>query len=127
MDTSVVSFIFNTDTRAEHYATRMKGLVPCVSFQTMEELWFGAFNNDWGERRKNLLARHLEQYAVVWPTEELVHICARLRSKQQSAGRRLTSADSWIAATALMLDCPLASHDRDFSGISGLSLIQAPT
>lgn len=126
LDTSVVSFIFRGDSRAGYYTGKIAGLRPCVSFQTLEELRFGACSNNWGARLKNDLARHLDQYAVVWPTEELVAICAQLRCDQQSAGRRLRNADAWIAATALMLRCPLASHDRDFSGIAGLALIQEP-
>lgn len=127
LDTSVVSLMFSGDHLGEYYKTEIAGLRPLISFQTLEEVWFGAFNGDWGARRKNDLVRHLDQYVVVWPTEELVEICAQLRCDRQSAGRRLSSADAWIAATALMLRCPLASHDRDFSHISDLSLIQAPT
>ena len=41
------------------------------------------------------------------------------------AGRRLSVADAWIAATALYLGCPLATHDRDFIGIPNLRLITA--
>ena len=39
----------------------------------------------------------------------------------------MSTADAWIAATAIRLGCPLATHDRDFSGIDGLELIQAPS
>lgn len=127
VDTSVVSLMFRGDGPAEYYMDRIAGLSPCVSFQTVEEAWFGAYVSDWGPHRRNDLARHLEQYEVVWPTEELVEICARLRCDRQSRGRRLAKADAWVAATALMLDCPLASHDRDLSGIADLTLIQAPT
>ena len=126
LDTSVVSFVFAGDSRAHYYQTQIAGLRPFISFQTLEEMWFGAFTKNWGARRKNILARHLEQYDTVWPTEELVEICAQLRCARQTAGRRLMNADAWIAATALMLGCPLASHDRDFSTIANLSLIQAP-
>lgn len=127
VDTNVVSWMFRGDSRAEYYMDRIAGLSPCVSFQTVEEAWFGAYVSDWGPRLRNDLARHLEQYEVVWPTEELVEICARLRCDRRSKGRQLMNADAWIAATALMLDCPLASDDRDFSGIADLTLIQAPT
>ena len=68
LGTSVVSFIFGGDDRADYYKDQIAGLSPCVSFQTLEELWFGAYVKDWGARRTNDLARHLEQYDVVWPT-----------------------------------------------------------
>lgn len=127
LDTSVVSLIFGGDSRAEYYKAEIAGLRTIVSFQTLEEMWYGACARSWGARRRNDLARHLEQYDIVWPAEELVDICAQLRCDRESEGRRLMNADAWIAATALVLDCPLASHDRDFSGITNLSLIQAPS
>ena len=35
-------------------------------------------------------------------------------------------ADAWIAATAIMLSCPLASHDGHFMEIPNLRLIKSP-
>ena len=55
----------------------------------------------------------------------MVQISANLRSEREKAGRRLNTADAWIAATAILLACPLASHDRDFSDIPGLEFIRA--
>ena len=97
-----------------------------VSFQTIEELWHGTFKDEWGEQRRSYLADHLERYEVMWPNGEIVELCARLRVAREHAGRRLETADAWIAATAVYLNCPLASHDRDFSGVPNLTLIQQP-
>ena len=124
VDTSVVSSVFNQSSYARFYQERMVGRRAVVSFQTVEELYFGAYKRGWGSRRRSELDRHLQQYEVVWPTSELVRVCARLRSGREAVGRRLETADAWIAATAIMLNCPLASHDRDFSGIPNLELIQ---
>lgn len=63
---------------------------------------------------------------MVWPSVRLINVCAQLRAGRKVAGRTLQSADARIAATAIMLQCPLAAHDRDFSGIPGLEVIQAP-
>ena len=41
---------------------------PVISFQTLEEAWFGAVKNNWGPSRRNELSQHLAQYDVVWPT-----------------------------------------------------------
>ncbi len=125
LDTNVVSYIFNGDARARYYVARIRGRRVFTSFQTVEELWYGAYSRGWGQRRTNELALHLEQYKVIWPNPELVEICARLRSKRKLAGRALQEADAWIAATALILKCPLASHDRDFSDVTGLEIIRA--
>jgi predicted nucleic acid-binding protein len=94
-----------------------------ISFKTLEELWFGAYSRGWGRRRRNELARHLDRYEVIWSSPDLVRICARLRSERSAAGQRLEEADAWIAATAILLDCPLMSHDGDFSDIDGLAVV----
>ena len=127
LDTSVVSYIFNRDPTAQYYQHRIQGRRALISFQTLEERWYGAYLVSWGEKRKSELASHLRQYEVIWPSAELVDICARLRAERRSAGREITVADAWIAATALMLGCPLASHDGDFVGIPDLEVIRNPS
>ena len=126
VDTNVVSYIFRGDDKSSYYREQLQGRRAILSFQTLEEMLYGAYAGGWGDRRKNELARHLAQYEVVWPSPQLVEVCARLRSEQKSAGQELQQADAWIAATAILLQCPLASHDRDFTGIAGLEIIQAP-
>ena len=126
VDTSVVSILFRKDAEAFYYAERLIDQRLFISFQTTEELWFGAYKSGWEGKRTDELAQHLQKYEVLWPNDEIVDICAKLRSERRGAGRRLDTADAWIAATAIYLECPLASHDRDFSGIPHLTLIQQP-
>lgn len=126
VDTSVVSIIFNNDERSGYYEAQLEGKRLFISFQTLEELRFGAFKNGWTARRTNELERHLESYEIVWVDRELVETCARLRSDREKAGRKLNTADAWIAATALRLKCPLAADDGDFADIPDLQLIRLP-
>ena len=126
VDTSVVSLVFNGDPRGHFYLSHMNGQRAVVCFQTIEEMWFGAYKAKWGARQKNQLALHLEQYEVMWPDPETADISASLRVQREMAGRRLNTADAWIAATSLRLSCPLASEDGDFDGISQLCLIRMP-
>ena len=125
LDSSVVSYIFNRDSRADCYEERIRGCQLLISFQTLEESWFGAFRRGWGTCRTRELAAHLQQYETIWPDAEIATVCARMRAESLSAGRRLNTADAWIAATALTLNCPLASRDRDFDGIPGLEVIRS--
>ena len=124
VDTNVVSYLLRGGVIASGYEAEFRGHTIVVSFQTVEELWRGAFKDEWGEQRRSELAAHLESYEVIWPNDQIVQICARLRVARENAGRRLETADAWIAATAIYLNSPLASHDRDFSGIPKLRLIQ---
>ena len=126
LDTSVISLLFKGDTRRGFYLPHITGLRAVVSFQTVEEVWYGAYRAGWGARRKNELSLHLEQYDVVWPDQETADISANIRVEREKAGRMLNTADAWIAATAIRLSCPLVSDDGDFKGIDRLQLIQAP-
>ena len=125
-DTNVVSYIFNRDSRSLYYEERLRGRRQVISFQTLEEIRYGAYNNRWGARRMRDLLSHLESYEVIWPNTDIVTVCASLRAERRAAGRQLQMADAWIAATALYLDCPLASHDVHFVGIPSLGLIRDP-
>ncbi len=125
LDTSVVSLFLREHEKSDYYRVRIAGLRPAISFQTLEELWHGAYNVNWGESRRDALTLFLERYEVIWPELDLVETCARLRAERKRVGRELSLADAWIAATALMLNCPLATADRDFLGIPDLELIQA--
>ena len=128
LDTTVVSLLFNLTpgTPYPYYQERLEGMRGVISFHTLEEAWFGAYRRGWGDRRRGALAEHLALYTVVWPEVTLVAETARLRAAQERKGRPLSHPDAWIAATALSLGCPLAAHDRDFGGVDGLALIQAP-
>ena len=125
LDTSVASIIFNRRGSALFYEQHLKGVRSVISFQTVEEMFYGAYLAGWGLHRWEELKEHVDQYEIIWPSEEIAHVCARLRSERRSVGRELRNADAWIAATALTLSCPLASHDGDFEGIPGLQLIRA--
>ena len=126
VDTSVVSLIERRSNSSEYYRERLAEHLAVISFQTLEELRFGAFVNGWGSQRWEALLVRLRRYGVIWPDPALVETCARLRSERQRIGRRLEPADAWIAATALSLQCPLVSHDGDFDDIPGLKLIRSP-
>ena len=122
VDTDVVSIIHNRDRdeRASYYETELAGRRLIVSFQTLEEIQYGMFNSHWGVKRRNEMERHLDQYEVAWPDGHTATASARLRAKCKAAGRELKQGDAWIAATALALDCPLASDDNDFKEVPGI-------
>ena len=123
LDTSVVSIIYRSDPRSSYYEEQIKGRGAVISFQTLEELLFGAYNAGWGERRASELKRHIERYEVIRADAVLADISAQLRHERESVGRKLETADAWIAATAIMLECPLATNDEDFVGIPNLEVI----
>lgn len=48
---------------------------------------------------------------------------AELRITLRDTGRKLAANDSWIAATALAYQLPLATQDADYGDIPGLQVI----
>ena len=127
IDSNLVSYIARKSPIADYYLPYLAGAEVVISFQTWEENLYGAYLAGWGERSLNALKQQLNQYRVHWPDPELIDLCAQLRAERRATGRVMGLADAWIAATALMLQCPLVSHDGDFYGIPSLDLIRNPS
>lgn len=124
-DTNVVSYIHRNDPKGRPYLARMAGCRAVISFQTHEELLFGALKNDWGQWRIDDLFEYVSNnYDVIGYDLELVRASARLRTESERRGRQLSTADAWIAATAILLGCPLLSHDKDFGDPPDLCVIR---
>ena len=116
LDTNVVSYIYRDDPIARQYSDRIVGKQAVISFQTYEELMHGALARNWGQARIDRMMRHVTaNYDVIHSSQRLVGTCADLRVYCERRGRRLETADAWIAATAVMLGGSLLSHDPDFS------------
>ena len=127
VDTNVVSYIHRDDPIGRPYLDRMTGLRAVISFQTYEELMFGVLKAGWGQRRVDDLFGYVDAtYEIVRYDLELVRVSARLRTESERRGCRLSTADAWIAATAILLGCPLLAHDKDFGSPPNLCVIRYP-
>jgi predicted nucleic acid-binding protein len=124
VDTDVVSFGFKSDTRASLYAAHLRDKRAVVSFMTVAELYLWPEMQRWGEHRRSLLAEHMKLFTVQRSTEELCRIWAGVMADAAGRGRAMDSADAWIAATALLRDLPLITHNgRHYEGVEGLQII----
>lgn len=122
-DTSVVSHMFRLDRIGILYGELLSESEIVISFQTLGEQLYGAYNNNWGPRRLAQLNSYLTRYPVIWPDDELVDVYARPLVDCGALGWTIDSADAWIAATAKRLNCPLATMDHDFDGVPNLTLV----
>lgn len=123
VDTNIVSYMLGSAPLALRYRPVVRGREVAMSFQTVAEVLYGArmghfppsFDTNWRELRD------------AWPTvpydDELIDIYAAIRAQANRAGRGLTSPDAWVASTALWLQVPLVTHDRDFRNIPELTVI----
>ncbi len=85
-----------------------------ASFQTIAEMRLGALNGKWGGRRQRQLEGFFTTLVIVSYTDKLGHLWAETMHQARTVGRRLEAGDAWIAATALLLNVPLLTHDKDF-------------
>ena len=66
----------------------------------------------------------LGRFAVVPSSRDLVPKWAEVMVAARRSGRRLETADAWIAATAALYGAPLVTHNAsDYSGVQGLKVI----
>ena len=122
-DTSVASLILRKRPEVSAYRERLEGSRIYLSFQTIAEMRFGALLKNWGGKRRRELEDFLGSYTTLEYTDELADKWAIIMKEARLAGRRLESGDAWIAATALLLDIPLLTHDRDFDQSACPSII----
>jgi len=80
--------------------------------------------SNWQAKRIDWLRIFLARFAIVPSSHDLVRKWAEVMASARGAGRRLETADAWIAATAVLYDAPLITHNaRDYSGVPGLKVI----
>jgi tRNA(fMet)-specific endonuclease VapC len=124
VDTDVFSFAFKKDSREALYKPHLDGRFLFLSFMTVAELELWALVGGWGVRNKARLAKSMSRYSVHQSTTELCSIWAGITQEGRQSGKSVATADAWIAATALLLNLPLITHNAsDFNGIGGLKII----
>lgn len=125
VDTDAVSFLFRDDSRQRFYLPYILNHRSVISFMTVAELEYGMLRANWGEARRRSLDDFVRKHFVVFnQTTDLCTAWATLRVEAEGKGRHLSSSDAWIAATAVILDVPLLTHNRkDYESLESLHLI----
>ncbi len=128
MDTDVVSFVFKRDSRAELYRPHLDGELLVITSMTVAELDRWTLERDWGEPRRQRMEEHLRNFVIYPYNRRMCRKWAEVSDEARRKGRPVGVADAWIAATALLHDMPLVTHNREhFSGIEGLEIMsEAP-
>ena len=114
LDTSVASLLHNNRTEYLPYQHYLGTSTAYISFQTVAEMRAGSLMNNWGIRKRHELEVLLSQFVVVETNDQLASNWAEIISHSKKVGRKLEVGDAWIAATALLLNIPLLTHDKDF-------------
>ena len=121
LDTDVVSFLFKADSRAQLYLPHLENRQWFISFMTEAELEQWALLANWSSKRVEWLRLLMGRCAIVPSSRGLVLKWAEVMVGARRRGRRIETADAWIAATALLYDAPLLTHNKsDYLGVPGL-------
>ena len=91
---------------------------------TVAELKQWTLLRNWGLRRRQALDEHLQLYTLIPFDRALCQTWAEIRYQAHQNGRKIETADAWIAASALLYQVPLVTHNRtDFDWVNGLTVI----
>lgn len=124
LDTDVVSFLFKGDSRADSYLPHLRDRQWLISFMTEAELEQWVLLSNWQAKRVEWLRVFLGRFVIVPSSRDLILRWAEVMVAARRTGRRLETADAWIAATAALYDSPLITHNAsDYLGVPGLKLI----
>src|SRR5271163_3371266 len=97
LDTDVISFLFKSDTRAQYYIPYLRDRQWLISFMSEAELEQWALLSNWNVKRTEWLRAFLGRFAVVPSSRDLVLKWAEVMVTARRNGRRLETADAWIA------------------------------
>lgn len=121
VDTDVASFVFKGDTRAQLYLRLLENHEWLISFMTEAELAQWALVANWSAKRVERFRIFLRRFVIVPSSHDLVLVWAQAMVGLGRAGRRIETADAWIAATSLLYLAPLLTHNKqDYLGAPGL-------
>jgi tRNA(fMet)-specific endonuclease VapC len=127
VDTDVASFIFKWHPAfAPRYVDIVRGCELIASFMTLAEMGQGALDANWGARKCAVLEAYLADFSVLHSDNLLCSTWAAVRNESTHKGHPISSADAWIAATALVLSAPLVTNNlKDYRHLDNLQIISA--
>ncbi|WP_334141225.1 PIN domain-containing protein [Rhabdothermincola sp.] len=129
VDTDVFSRVVLTTATEDYlrFQATLQGRPLVLAAQTVAEVRAGALMRKWGERRLSEMEARIGRVAVVPVDDEMCRAWAALKAECVSAGHalgdKIHDSDRWIAATARLLELPLASNDGIYRDAPGLTLL----
>jgi ribonuclease VapC len=115
LDTSAILTLRDDENGADRVAMLLEGPDPCFAcFIRRMEVLYRVWNDE-GEMSGRLAYEQLQSLPIQWvdQTEALL-----LESSRIKASHRLSVADAWIAAAALLSRATLLHKDREYEAIT---------
>jgi tRNA(fMet)-specific endonuclease VapC len=96
-----------------------------ISFITLGELYRWPLERGWSDRRRGDLETFIRRRCILYPfNPALCQLWAEATYQASQNGYTVPTADSWIAATALLYEIPLVTNNpSDYDGIPGLNVV----
>lgn len=96
-------------------ATKLTGPTWCVTFITVGELWQWAATRNWGPRTRDNLENWLSRVVVLDSDDATSRTWGAISAAARRRGRPRPPNDTWIAASCIAHQSPLATFNvRDF-------------
>lgn len=124
LDTNIISFPFRGDKRAALCQDQISDQTLAIAFVTLAEIYKWPIERNFSLERQAALERHVRSYLLLPFDDALARRWAKMSVQLKRAGRGISDADGWIAATALRHDAALVTHNpRHFQHVSELKVI----
>jgi predicted nucleic acid-binding protein len=122
-DSVVVSYIYRRNTLGHAYSDLIGTRRTGITQLSVAESRLGVVHANWGEPRVAHLDAFLSRFFLLDPSPEIANVCGGLLGRCKQIGRAVSWPDAWAAATALWLDVPFVTHDRDLEKVPGLRVL----
>lgn len=120
LDTSIVLHATRQGSKVSsaidsQFFLRTSRFKPAICEVSVGELYAFTRSQKWGELRKALLQKQIDNALVIPISYPGIHLrWAEMSSSLRAAGEQVGQNDIWIAATASVASLTLLSTDRDF-------------
>ena len=115
VDTNIVSILAlrGHSEERDYYRARLAGKRLVISFITVHEVMWGLADRDLGPRRRAEILTDLRKYEIRYASDALISASVQLRIACRH--QPLSFQDLFIASSAVALQCPFATDDRDLA------------
>jgi tRNA(fMet)-specific endonuclease VapC len=121
LDTSVVVDYFRQDLTLHKRIDQVDDVyLPLV---VLAELLYGAHKSTQPAKALAEVQEFQRGCIIMLPDETTADLYGQIKAELSAAGRKIPENDVWIAAVARQQGYPLATRDRHFSFVSGLSIL----
>jgi predicted nucleic acid-binding protein len=122
-DGDVVSYIFRRKALGNAYSQLIGLRRTGITLLAVGESRQGVVYDNWCDQKMAALDAFLGRFFLLDANAEIANVCGGLLGRCMQIGRAISWPDAWAAATALWLDVPLVTHDRDLEKIPGLRVL----